>query len=107
LQETYTETPDIITSVNSEQSVLMMEISLVNVEKEDINLMMDENGCFLSASAEGGVEYVAAIPFLREVKPSEAKAVFTDSFLKIQVPFKNTLENFVKVPIEEIKESPE
>ena len=107
MQETYTETPDIITSVNSEQSVLMIEISLVNVEKEDINLMMDENGCFLSAPAEGGVEYVAAFPFMREVNPSQAKAVFTDGFLKIEVPFKNTLENFVKVPIEEIKESPE
>jgi HSP20 family protein len=107
LQEKYTETPDIITFVNSEQSKLMIEISLVSVEKEDINLMMDEKGCFLSASAEGGVEYVATIPFLRKVKPSEAKAVYTDSFLKVEVPFKDTLENFVKVPIGEIKENPE
>jgi HSP20 family protein len=107
LEETYTETPDIITFVNSEQSKLMIEISLVSVEKKDINLMMDGNGCFFSASAEGGVEYVATIPFLREVKPSEAKAVFTDSFLKIEVPFKNALENFVKVPIEEKKEGEE
>jgi HSP20 family protein len=107
LQEKYTETPDIITFVNSEQSKLMIEISMVSVEKEDINLMMDEKGCFFSASAEGGVEYVAAIPFLREVKPSEAKAVFKESFLKIEVPFKDTLENFVKVPIEEIKEDQE
>ena len=107
MQEKYTETPDIVTFVNSEQSKLMIEISLVSVEKEDINLMMDENGCFLSAPAEGGVEYVTAIPFMREVNPSEAKAVFTDGFLKIEVPFKNTLENFVKVPIEEKKEGEE
>jgi HSP20 family molecular chaperone IbpA len=107
LEENYTETPDIITFVDSVQSKLMIEISLVSVEKEDINLMMDENGCFLSAPAEGGVEYVATLSFLRAVKPSEAKAVYTDSFLKIEVPFKSALENFVKVPIEEIKENPE
>jgi HSP20 family protein len=107
LEENYTETPDIITFVDSKQSKLMIEISLVSVEKEDINLMMDENGCFFSAPAEGGVEYVATVPFLRAVKPSEAKAVYTDSFLKIEIPFKDTLENFVKVPIEEKKEDEE
>ena len=84
----------------------MIEISLVSVEKEDIRLMMDENGCFLSASADGGVEYVATIPFLRAVKPSEAKALFTDGFLRIEVPFKYTLDRFVKVPIEEEKGKP-
>jgi HSP20 family molecular chaperone IbpA len=107
LEENFTETPDIITFVDSKHSKLMIEIALVSVEKEDVNLMMDENGCFLSASAEGGVEYVATIPFLREVKPSEAKAVYTDGFLKIEVPFKDTLDNFVKVPIEEKKEGEE
>ena len=100
MQETYTETPDIITFVNREESKLMIEISLINVEKEDINLMMDEKGCFFSASAEGDIEYVGTIPFLREVKPSEAKAVFLDGYLKIEIPFKDTLENFVNVPIE-------
>lgn len=107
MEENFTETPDIITFVDSKHSKLMIEIALVSVEKEDVNLMMDENGCFLSASAEGGVEYVATIPFLREVKPSEAKAVYTDGFLKIEVPFKDTLDNFVKVPIEEKKEGEE
>jgi HSP20 family molecular chaperone IbpA len=107
VQETYTETPDIITFVDSEESKLKIEITLLSVEKDDITLMMDETGCFFSASAEGGIAYVAAIPFLRAVKPSEAKAIYTDSFLKIEVPFKDTLENFVKVPIEEINENSE
>ena len=107
MEEKYTETPDIITFVNGEEAKLMIEISLISVEKEDINLMMDEKGCFFSASAEGGIEYVGTIPFLREVRPSEAKATYDESYLKIEVPFKDTLENFVKVPIEETLESPE
>jgi len=107
LEEKYTETPDIITFVNSEQSKLMIEISLISVEREDINLMMDEKSCFFTASAEGGVEYVGTIPFLREVNPSEAKAIYMDSYLKIEVPFKDTLEDFVKVPIDEIGETEE
>jgi HSP20 family molecular chaperone IbpA len=82
----------------------MIEISLIGVEEADITLMMDEKGCFFSAPAEGGLEYVGTIPFLREVTPSGAKAAYVDSFLKIEVPFKDTLENFIQVPVEAIEE---
>ena len=105
LEDTFTETPDIITYVNREQSKLMIEISLVGVEEEDITLMMDEKGCFFSASSEGDMEYVGTIPFLREVTPSAAKAAYVDSFLKIEVPFKDTLENFIQVPVAAIDEN--
>ena len=58
------------------------------------DLMMDENGCFLSASAEGGVEYVATIPFLRERKAFPGKGIVYGGYLKIEVPFKDTLDRF-------------
>ena len=99
MDQKYTETPEIITSVDSEQAKLHIEISLVNVAKEDISLMMDENGCYLSVPSED-VEYVAAMSFLRAVKPSEAKATFIDSFLRIEIPFRDSLASYVKVPVE-------
>jgi HSP20 family molecular chaperone IbpA len=97
--ENYMETPEIVMFIDVEKSKLMVEISLVAVEKEDISLMMDENGYFLSAPAEGGVDYVAAISFPRAVKPSEAKAIFKDGYLKIEIPFKDPLKNYVNVPV--------
>jgi HSP20 family protein len=100
LQEIYTEKPDIITYVNVEQSKLMIEIALLDVEKKDIKLMMDENSFFFSAPTESGVEYVATSAFPRSVKPSEAKAVYIESYLKIEVPFKDSLDNYIKVPVE-------
>jgi len=99
LEQKYTEAPEIVTSVDSGQAKLQMEISLVNVEKENISLMMDENGCYLSAPSDDA-EYVAAISFLRAVKPSEAKAIFADGFLRVEIPFRDPLENYVKVPVE-------
>ncbi len=99
MEQKYTEAPEIITSVNSEQAKLHIEISLVNVEKEKISLMMDENGCYLSAPSEE-VEYAATMSFLRAVKPSEAKATFMDGFLRIEIPFRDSLASYVKVPVE-------
>lgn len=100
MQEEYTENPEVITLVDGEQSKLHVEISLVNVEKENISLMMDEKGFYLHALSDD-VTFVATLSFLRAVKPSEAKAVFADGFLRIEVPFRDPLDNYVKIPIEE------
>jgi HSP20 family molecular chaperone IbpA len=102
LDEKYTEAPEIISFVDSEQSKLFLEISLVDVETENISLMMDENGCYLSAPAEG-VEYKATLSFLRAVKPAEAKAKYLDGYLKVEVPFKDPVENYLKIPVESIE----
>lgn len=100
MQERYTESPDIITMVDSEQSLLILEISFVSVEKENINLMMNENGCYLSASTDD-VDYVSTLSFIAPVKPSEAKAIFEEGILKVKIPFAEPLKNFIQVPVEE------
>jgi HSP20 family protein len=100
LEQKYTESPDIITFVDSEQAKLRLEISFVGVEKENIRLLMDENGCYFSAPTDDA-EYVAAISFLRPVKPSEAKTVFEEGLLRVEIPFRDPLRNYVEVPIEE------
>lgn len=97
--ERYTESPDVITSVDSEQSLLTLEFSLVQVDKENITLMMNENGCYLSAPTEDA-DYVATLSFLSPVKPSETKAIFKDGILIVKVPFKEPLQNYVKVLVE-------
>ena len=104
MQEEYTEKPDVITFVDAEHSKLHIEISMVNVEKENISLMMDENGFYLSAPTED-VKYVTTLSFLNAVKPSEAKAIFADGYIRIEVPFRDPLKNYINIPIEEIDDT--
>jgi HSP20 family molecular chaperone IbpA len=99
LEERYKESPELITSVDSEQSQLNLEFTLVLVDKENITLMMNENGCYLSAPSED-VDYAATVSFLYPVNPAEAKAIFQDGILIVKIPFKEALQNHVKVPIE-------
>jgi len=97
--EKYAESPDFLTSVDSEQSQLVLEFTLINVEKENITLMMNENGCYLSATSDDS-DYVATLSFISPVKPSEAKAVFSDAILVVKAPFKEPLKNYVRVTVE-------
>lgn len=98
LLERYTESPDLITSVDKDQSQLILEISLVQVDKENIKLMMNENGYYLIANSEDS-DYVSTLSFLAPVKPSEAEAKFQDGILIVKVPFKEPLQNYIQVPI--------
>jgi HSP20 family molecular chaperone IbpA len=95
----YTETPEIISRIDSEQSKLILEITILEAEKNQISLMVNENGCYLSAPTETA-QYVAVLSFPNPVKPSEAKAEYNDGYLIVEIPFKNTLSDYVKIPIE-------
>jgi HSP20 family molecular chaperone IbpA len=97
--ETYTETPEIISRVDSEQTKLILEITLLEVEKEQINLMVNENGCYLSAPSEAA-EYVATLSFPSPVNPSDTKATYKDGYLVVEIPFKNPLTDYTKISVE-------
>jgi HSP20 family molecular chaperone IbpA len=99
LQEKYTETPETMSWVDAEQSKLTLQFTLINAEQENISLMMNEHGCYLSVPTEDS-EYVSTLSFLHTVKPAEAKATFQDAYLTVEVPFKDPLSNYVKVPVE-------
>jgi HSP20 family molecular chaperone IbpA len=103
LQEKYTETPETVSWVDAGQSKLTIQFTLINAEQENISLMMNERGCYLSVPTEDS-EYVSTLSFLHTVKPAEAKATFGDGYLTVEVPFKDPLDNYVKVPVE-IKET--
>jgi HSP20 family molecular chaperone IbpA len=99
VDEKYTESPDMISWVDGEQSKLIVQFTIINCEKENITLMMNENSCYLSASADDA-EYVATFSFLQAVKPAETKATYEDGYLTIVAPFKDPLINYVNVPVE-------
>jgi HSP20 family molecular chaperone IbpA len=99
VDEKYTEAPDMMSWVDSEGSKLTVQFTIINSEKENITLMMNENGCYLSASADDNIEYVATLSFLSAVKPAEAKGIYEDGYLTIVVPFKDPLGSYLKVPV--------
>ena len=96
--DTYTETPDIISRVDTEQSKLILEITLLEVEKEKISLLVNENGCYLSAPSEVA-EYVAVLTFPSPVNPSDTKATYGDGYLVVEIPFKNPLTDYIRIPV--------
>jgi HSP20 family molecular chaperone IbpA len=97
--EIYTETPEIISRIDSEQSKLILEMTVVDVEKDRINLMVNENGLYLSAPSETA-EYVTVFTFPSPVKPSETKARYADGYLVVEIPFKDPLTDYTKIPVE-------
>ena len=99
LEEMYPETPETIASVDIEQSKLNIEITLLEVEKEKINLMISENGCYLSAPSDNTL-YVTTFSFFCPVNPAGAKATYEDGYLKVEIPLKDDIKSFIKVPVE-------
>jgi HSP20 family molecular chaperone IbpA len=99
LEEFFTETPETITYVDAEKSKLMIEFTILDVEKTAINFMISENGCYLSAPSDNTL-YAATLSFLCPVQPAEAKAIYEDGYLKVEIPLKEDIQNFIKVPVE-------
>ena len=44
-------------------------------------------------------EYVSALALARPVKPAKAEAVYENGLLRIEVPFKDPMEDAVKVAV--------
>ena len=90
--------PGICAYVDDEHTRLTMEIVLPGVPKENVKLRMHEDSFSLSAPKED-VEYVTALSFCCPVNPDKAKAKYKDGLLRLEVPFKDPMEDAVTVPI--------
>ncbi len=91
-------TPEVCSYVDEEHLRLYLEITIPGVDKKDINLKMHEDSFNLNAPRKD-IEYVTTLSFCCPVVPDKAEANYENGLLKIEVPFKDPMENAIKIKV--------
>ena len=90
--------PDTVAYADGENLKLVVEFAIPGAPTETIDLKMLEDSVHLTAPARD-IEYVAALALGWPVKPDKAEATYDHGLLRIEVPFKDPMEDAVKVAI--------
>jgi HSP20 family molecular chaperone IbpA len=90
--------PDTVAYADGEHHKLIVEFAIPGAPTETIDVKILEDSVYLLAPARD-IEYVSALALGWPVKPAKAEAVYLNGLLRIEVPFKDPMEDAVKVPI--------
>jgi len=90
--------PDTVAYADGENHKLVLEFAIPGAPTDTINVKMLEDSVHLTAPARD-IEYVAALALGWPVKPDKAEATYEHGLLRIEVPFKDPMEDAVKVAI--------
>jgi len=80
------------------QDKLIVEFAIPGAPTETIDVKILPDSVYLSAPARD-IEYVSALALVWSVKPDKAEATYEHGLLRIEVPFKDPMEDAVKVAI--------
>ncbi len=75
-----------------------MEFAIPGAPTDTIDLKLLPDSVHLTAPAKD-IEYVSAMALAWPVKPDKAQAIYEHGLLRIEVPFKDPMEDAVKVAI--------
>jgi HSP20 family molecular chaperone IbpA len=78
---------------------LIVEFAIPGAPTDTIDLKILADSVHLTAPARD-IEYVAALALAWPVKPDKAEAIYEHGLLRIEVPFKDPMEDAVKVAIQ-------
>jgi HSP20 family molecular chaperone IbpA len=90
--------PDTVAYADAETHKLVVEFAIPGAPTETIDAKILQDSIHLIAPARD-IEYVAALALGWPVKPDKAEATYDHGLLRIEVPFKDPMEDAVKVAI--------
>ena len=90
--------PNTVAYANEEKNTLIVEFAIPGAPTETIDLKLLPTSVHLIAPARD-TEYVSALALAWPVKPEKAEAIYAHGLLRIEVPFKDPMEDAVKVAI--------
>ncbi len=83
---------------DEETRKLVLEFAIPGAPTDTIDLKILADSVHLTAPARD-IEYVSALALAWPVKPDKAEAIYEHGLLRIEVPFKDPMEDAVKVAI--------
>ena len=90
--------PSTVAYADEENHKLVVEFAIPGAPTETVDVKILADSIHLTAPARD-VEYVAALALAWPVKPDKAEAIYEHGLLRIEVPFKDPMEDAVKVAI--------
>ena len=90
--------PDTVAYADGENHNLVVEFAIPGAPTDTIDVKLLEYSVHLTAPARD-IEYVAALALAWPVKPDKAESTYEHGLLRIEVPFKDPMEDAVKVAI--------
>jgi HSP20 family protein len=95
--------PNTVAYADEENLKLVVEFSIPGAPTDTIDLKVLPDSVHLTAPARD-IEYVAALALAWPVKPDKAEAIYENGLLRIEVPFKDPMEDAVKVSVKAVIE---
>ena len=90
--------PDTVAYADGQNHKLVVEFAIPGAPTDTIDVKILEDSVHLTAPARD-IEYVAALALPWPVKPDKAEATYEHGLLRIEVAFKDPMEDAVKVAI--------
>ena len=90
--------PDTVAYADAEHHQLIVEFAIPGAPLETIDVKILEDSVHLLAPARD-IEYVSPMALGWTVKPGKAEATYENGLLGIAVPFKDPMEDAVKVAV--------
>ncbi len=90
--------PDTVAYADGETHKLVVEFAIPGAPTDTIDVKILGDSIHLTAPARD-IEYVAALALAWPVKPGKAEAIYEHGLLRIEVPFKDPMEDAVTVAI--------
>jgi HSP20 family protein len=90
--------PDTVAYADGEHHKLIVEFAIPGAPTETIDVKILEDSVYLLAPARD-IEYVSALALGWPVKPDKAEATYENGLLRIEVLFKDPMEDAVKVAV--------